>query len=86
MTLEDIYNKLESKSYYDTDGRKFSFLNNSIHIDRKALIPFSIYKENEQFFLSPDTAFTDEKELRIELGEMIYFYGKAKGEKLLSLE
>jgi len=91
MTIEEIYTILESKSFYEKDSsRKFSFVANSIHIDRRAFIPYSIYKENESFFLDPDTAFTTEKELRIEIeknsGELICFYGKTSGEKLLTLE
>jgi hypothetical protein len=88
MTLTDLYGILESQSYYDKDGRKFSFVNNSIHIDRRALIPFDIYKEEESFILQSETPFAIEKELRIELiseQESIDFYGKSSGEKLLSL-
>jgi hypothetical protein len=89
MTLADVYNVLEGQVYYDKEGRKFSFIDNSIHIDRRAFIPFSIYKEDEAFILQPDTPFTDEKELRIELAsageESIDFYGKSSGEKLLTL-
>ena len=89
MTLEDLYNILESKVFHDTQGRKFSFVDNTIHIDRRAFIPYNIYKENEIFFLQPDTAITNEKELRIETnakGESILFYGQSSGEKLLTLE
>jgi len=91
MTLEEVYSILESKIYYERGSmRKFSFVDNSIHIDRRAFIPFSIYKENENFFLAPDTAIANEKELRIEIEnispESIQFYGKTSGEKLLILE
>ncbi len=91
MTLEEIYNLLEGKTYYEREGmRKFSFIDNSIHIDRRAYIPFSIYKENEKFFLTPDTAIAEEKDLRIEVEEMrkesILLYGKRSGERLLTLE
>lgn len=90
MTLEEVYNILESKVYYEKEGsRKFSFVDNSIHIDRRAFIPFSIYKENENFFLDPDIAIASEKELRIEIEKIpldfIHFYGKTSGEKLLTL-
>jgi len=91
MTLEEMYGVLESRIYYEKDGtRKFSFANNSIHIDRRALIPFSIYKENGCFILQPDTAIAEEKELRIEIsnisGDSILLYGRTSGEKLLTLE
>ena len=91
MTLEEIYVVLESRTYYEKGGtRKFSFANNSIHIDRRALIPFSIYKDEEYFILQPDTAIAEEKELRIEISNTrlnsIMFYGKSSGEKLLTLE
>jgi len=90
MTLEEMYNLLESRAYYEKGGtRKFSFANNSIHIDRRALIPFSIYKDNERFVLLPDTAIADEKELLIEINTLInsvMFYGRNSGEKLLTLE
>ena len=91
MTLEEMYVLLESRTYYEKGGtRKFSFGNSSIHIDRRALIPFSIYKENESFILYPDTAIAEEKELRIEIGntpaESILLYGRTSGEKLLTLE
>ena len=91
MTLEEIYNLLEGKTYYEREGmRKFSFVDNSIHIDRRAYIPFSIYKENEKFFLTPDTAIAEEKDLRIEVEELrkesILLYGKRSGERLLTLE
>jgi hypothetical protein len=91
MTLEEVYSILESKIFYEKDStRKFSFVDNSIHIDRRAFIPFSIYKENENFFLDPDTAIANEKELRIEIEKIsansIHFYGKNSGEKLLTLE
>ena len=49
MTLEDVYSVLESKTYYEKGTmRKFSFVENAIHIDRRAFIPFSIYKEDEK--------------------------------------
>jgi hypothetical protein len=91
MTLEEMYILLESRAYYEKGGtRKFSFANNSIHIDRRALIPFSIYKDNEYFILQPDTAIAEEKELRIEISNnrvnSIMFYGRSSGEKLLTLE
>jgi hypothetical protein len=91
VTLEEVYTILESKTYYDKESmRKFSFTDNSIHIDRRALIPFIIYKENESFFLDPDKAIADEKELRIEIGPIseysIGFYGKKSGVRLITLE
>lgn len=91
MTLEDVYSILESKIYYEKEGmRKFSFIQNSIHIDRRAFIPYQIYKEDESFFLAPDTSIAGEKELRMEFqnipAEAIQFYGKQSGEKLLTLE
>ena len=91
MTLEDVYSILESKTYYEKESmRKFSFVENSIHIDRRAFIPFRIYKEDENFFLAPDTAIAQEKELRIKIENIsansIEFYGKNSGEKLLILE
>ena len=91
MTLEQVYTILESKIYYEKESmRKFSFVDNSIHIDRRAFIPFSIYKENENFFLETDTPITAEKELRIEIenvsADLIDFYGKSSGKKLLTLE
>ena len=91
MTLEEVYSILESKIYYEKESmRKFSFVDNSIHIDRRAFIPFSIYKEDGSFFLDPDTAIAEEKELRIEIASLsqnsIGFYGKKSGEKLITLE
>ena len=91
MTLEELYTILESKIYYERDSmRKFSFVDHSIHIDRRAFIPFSIYKQNEKFFLDPDVPIAEEKELRIEIenisAESICLYGKNSGEKLLTLE
>jgi hypothetical protein len=91
MTLEEMYVLLESRAYYEKGGtRKFSFANNSIHIDRRALIPFFIYKDEEYFILQPDTAIAEEKELRIEISNsptgVILFYGRSSGEKLLTLE
>jgi hypothetical protein len=91
MTLEQLYSILESKIYYEKDSmRKFSFVDHSIHIDRRAYIPFNIYKENEKFFLDPDTAIAEEKELRIEIEdlstEVIGLYGKSSGERLITLE
>jgi hypothetical protein len=91
MTLEEVYKILESKIYYEKDSmRKFSFVDNSIRIDRRAFIPFVIYKENESFFLDPDIPIADEKELRIEIGTFsensMAFYGKNSGENLLILE
>jgi hypothetical protein len=90
MTLEEVYSVLENKIYYEKESlRKFSFVDNSIHIDRRAFIPFSIYKEDESFFLDPDVAIANEKELRIEIERKsvnsIDFYGKTSGEKLLTL-
>jgi hypothetical protein len=90
MTLEEVYTVLESKIFYEKDSlRKFSFVDNSIHIDRRAFIPFVIYKENESFILDPDVAIADEKQLRIQIennaANSIEFYGKTSGEKLLTL-
>jgi hypothetical protein len=91
MTLEDMYTVLESRVYYEKGGsRKFSFANNSIHIDRRALIPFYIYKDNGYFILQPEVAIADEKELRIEISatpdNSLMFYGRNSGEQLLTLE
>ena len=91
MTLEEVYTILEGRVYYETNGmRKFSFKDNSIHIDRRAFIPFSIYKEGETFFLAPDVAIAEEKDLRMEfenkLLDSIYLYGKSNGERLLTLK
>lgn len=91
MTLEEMYIALESRTYYEKGGtRKFSFANSFIHVDRRALIPFSIYKEDEYFILQPDAAIAEEKELRIEISktpvDSIQFYGRNSGKKLLTLE
>lgn len=91
MTLEEMYIILESQTYYEKDDkRRFSFANNSIHIDRRALIPFSIYKDDEYFILQPDAAIAEEKELRIEISgtnrNSILLYGRTSGERLLTLE
>ena len=91
MTLEELYTILENKIYYEKDSmRKFTFVDHSIHIDRRAYIPFNIYKQNEKFFLDPDIPIAEEKELRIEIenisAESICLYGKNSGEKLLTLE
>lgn len=91
MTLEDMYSLLESRVYYEKGGtRKFSFANNSIHIDRRALIPFYLYKDDGYFILQPDVAIAEEKELRIEISgatiNSLQFYGRSSGEKLLTLE
>jgi hypothetical protein len=90
MTLTDLYALLESNTFYAEEGmNKFSFANNSIHIDRRALIPFSIYKQDNDFILDPETAIASEKELRIEVvngeAKLIHFYGKNSGKKLLTL-
>jgi hypothetical protein len=89
MTTEDIYTLLGSKIYYDQGGlKKFTFTGNSIHIDRRAFIPFDIYMEKENFYLNPDTAIAPERELRIEIDKnsVIHFYGKDSGEKFLTLQ
>jgi hypothetical protein len=91
MTLEDVYSILSSKIYYEKDSmRKFTFVENCIHIDRRAFIPFQIYKEEENFFLLPDIAIADERELRIEIEDItndsIEFYGKKSGLKFLTLQ
>ena len=90
MTLEEVYSVLERRAYYDKENmRRFSFVDNSIHIDRRAFIPFSIYKEDDNFILDPDTAIAVEKQLRIEIADLsansIELYGKTSGEKLLTL-
>jgi len=91
MTLEQVYSILESKIFYEKDSmRKFTFVDNSIHIDRRAFIPYVIYKESGNFFLDPDIAIAEEKELRIEIAgssqNSIGFYGKKSGERLITLE
>jgi hypothetical protein len=91
MTLNDVYSILSSKIYYEKDTmRRFTFVENSIHIDRRAFIPFHIYKEEESFFLLPDIAIADERELRIEIenipNDSIEFYGKKSGLKFLTLQ
>ena len=89
MTIEDLYALLGSKIYYEQEGsKKFTFTNNSIHIDRRAFVPFEIYMENENFYLNPDKAIAVERELRIEIekNSVIHFYGKDSGKKLLTLQ
>jgi hypothetical protein len=89
MTTEEVYALLGSKIYYEQEGsKKFTFTNNSIHIDRRAFVPFDIYMEKENFYLNPDTAIAAERELRIEIDKnsAIHFYGKTSGEKLLTLQ
>lgn len=89
MTTEEVYALLGSKIYYEQEGsKKFTFTNNSIHIDRRAFVPFDIYMEKENFYLNPDTAIAAERELRIEIDKnsVIHFYGKISGKKLLTLQ
>lgn len=89
MTIEELYALLRSKIYYEEEGSKrFTFRGNSIHVDRRAFIPFDIYLENESFYLNPDTAIAGERELRIVTDNKPYiqFYGKSSGEKLLTLQ
>jgi hypothetical protein len=90
MTLTDLYNFLENNTFYAEEGmNKFSFVNNAIHIDRRALIPFSIYKQDDEFILDPEVAIASERQLRIEVESgtvrLIHFYGKESGKKLLTL-
>jgi hypothetical protein len=91
MTIEKVYEILRSKSYFQNTGtKKFRFIHNNLYIDRRTIINFNIYKENESIYFNPDIAITDENELRIEIKnspkELINFYGKINGEKLLTIE
>jgi hypothetical protein len=91
MTIEEVYDILQSKVYYDKEGtRKFTFIGNSIHIDRRAFVPFQIYEENGLFYMIPDTPIADEKELRISVekdgGNHVDLYGRISGEKMITLE
>ena len=90
MTLTDLYSFLESNTFYAEEGmNKFSFINNSIRIDRRALIPYSIFKQDDEFILDPEVAIASERQLRIEVENgtvrLVHFYGKESGKKLLTL-
>ncbi len=91
MTIENVYEILRSRSFFGSLGtKKFRFILNNLYIDRRTIINYDIYEENQSFYLNPDIAITDEKELRIEIGnsspQRINLYGKINGEKLITLE
>ncbi|WP_295122901.1 hypothetical protein [uncultured Chitinophaga sp.] len=92
MTIRDINALLCSRSYYDITGdKKFRFDGNSMYIDRKAGMAYSLHEADGRFYLDTDPSLVaDEESLRIEVGNSegpaLLFYGSQSGREVLVLE
>lgn len=91
MNVTYIYELLHSRSFYEKNGnKKFRFKNNSLIIDRCALMPFALYEEDGHYFIKVSTCVFLERDLRIECahadGCTFHFYGKTTGLEALVLE
>lgn len=70
MTIEELYTKLYSRTYYDvTEQNKFRFANNGLFIDRCALINFAIHMLDGIFYLQVFKKIKSESVFRIEIHE-----------------
>ncbi|ACU61791.1 hypothetical protein [Chitinophaga pinensis] len=70
MTINDIYARLHSRTYYDrVEQFKFRFLNNALFIDRRAIIPIVIHMLDGVFYMQALKQIADESLFRLELNE-----------------
>ncbi|WPQ61286.1 hypothetical protein SIO70_23290 [Chitinophaga sancti] len=70
MTVSDIYEKLYSRAYYDkTENNKFRFLNNSLFIDRRSIVPIVIHMLDGIFYIQAFKQIANESLFRLEINE-----------------
>ena len=88
MTINDIYAKLYSRSYYDKLGQhKIKFINNCLFVDRRADVSFSIYTKDGIFYLQTLEKIADESLFRLEINEEeIILYVQQTNDPLWILE
>ncbi|SFW65133.1 hypothetical protein SAMN05661012_03251 [Chitinophaga sancti] len=88
MTVNDIYTRLYSRTYYDkTEQYKFRFLNKSLIIDRRANIPIEIHMLDGIFFMQAYKQIANESLFRLEMNEEnIRFYSAINNVPLWELE
>jgi len=90
MTVNELYNTLYSRLFYEKNSlKRYRFQENSLFIDRKAFVPFTIYLENNSVYLSGSLCAGEEEHFRVEIDSYttaIHFYGKRSGKEILILE
>lgn len=88
MTVEELYTRLYSKTYYDvTEQNKFRFSNNALIIDRCAFISFVIHMLDGIFYLQVFKNIRSESLFRIEIHEAdIGIYSITNDHRIWTLE
>lgn len=88
MTISDIYARLYSRAYYDkTENNKFRFLNNSLCIDRRAIVPIVIHMLDGVFYMQALKEIANESLFRLEMNEEdIKLYSTVNGRPIWTLE
>ncbi|RPD39552.1 hypothetical protein [Chitinophaga barathri] len=90
MTVREVYELLCSRIYYElASSSTFRFSGNTMFIDRRAGVPFSLREEQGVIYL--DTVPQQgEDQLRIETnhpdGSPFHFFGKNSGREILVLD
>lgn len=88
MTIEELYTRLYSRTYYDvTEHNKFRFSNNALCIDRCALVSFVVHMLDGIFYLQVFKKIKSESLFRIEIRESdIGLYSINNDQQLWALE
>ncbi len=92
MSIKEIYMLLYSRNYYEPASfTTFRFNGNTMFMDRRAGVPFSLHEEEGQVYLNmePQRGAAEEL-LRIETdhpdGKPFHFFGKNSGREVLVLD
>lgn len=88
MTINELYNALHSRLFYEKNSlKRYRFQGNSLFIDRKAFVPFTIYLENNCIYLSASLP-ENEQHFKVVIDDAaaIHFYEKHSGKPTLILE
>jgi hypothetical protein len=88
MTVTDIYDRLQSRSYYErTEQHKFRFSDNALFIDRRALVPIVIHMLDGVFYMQALKQIANESLFRLEMDEdAIKVYSAVNDQPIWTLE
>lgn len=88
MTINDIYDRLNSRPFYEQKERnKFRFSDHALYIDRRALIPIVIHMLDGVFYMQSLKQIANESLFRLEMNESnIKVYSAVDDQPIWTLE
>ena len=92
MTIKEVYELLCSRNYYELDSSTtFRFLGNTMFVDRRAGVPFSLQEDRGDIYLDT-TLRPDRRDGMLSIvtnhpdGRPLHFFGKDSGLEVLVLD